>query len=183
MYRSHCAAGVFGKAVHLAMLGVGILVLGPIALGLGAAVLGVVVAIVAAVLPFVAIGAIAYGPFVLVRRALGYPRPRTVLGMHRVIPEVRRVQPAPVEMAFDRPEPTPPARRRRSVVARMAGEVLCGGLVGSVLGAVAVIGTKGDWQTAALLDYSALGAGIGAVVGFVVGGPRPAPAEKTPAIG
>jgi hypothetical protein len=183
MYRSHCAAGVFGKAAHLAMLGVGILVLGPIALGLGAAVLGVVVAVVGAVLPFVAIGAIAYGPFLLVRRMLGYSPQRTALEVRRVIPEVRRVHTVPVELAVERPESTPPARRRRGVVARMVGEVLCGGLLGGVLGAVAVMGTMGDWQTSVLLDYSALGAGIGAVVGFVVGGPRPTPVEKTPAIG
>ena len=51
-------------------------------------------------------------------------------------------------------------------------------LMKGLLGAVALVGTASDWRTPALLDYSALGAGIGAIVGFVVGGPRQSPVEK-----
>jgi hypothetical protein len=187
MYRYHRRTGVVGKMLHLALLGVAILFVGPIALGIGAALLGVVVAIVGVALPFVVIGGLGYGPYLLVRRMFGPPRPRLALHvrrplseLRRVPPEVRRAEPA---AATFRSERVAVPERRRSVVARVAGEVLCGALVGGVLGVVALVGMAGEWQTSTLIDYSALGAGIGAVVGFVVGGPRPVPVEQTPAVG
>jgi hypothetical protein len=182
MYRSCCSAGAFGKVAHLAMLGVGILFVGPIALGIGATLLGVVVAILGAAVPFVLIGAIAYGPYVLVRRMLGHNRQPVVLDARRAVPRPQPIQLPVVEIPVERPMSAPRRPRQRGVVARVAGEVFCGALVGGVLGAVTVLGPVGDWQMSALLNYSALGAGIGAVVGFVVGGPRPAPVEQTPTV-
>jgi hypothetical protein len=185
MYRSYQASGVFGKVAHLALLGVGILFLGPIALGLAATALGIAVALVGVAAPFVLIGAIGYGPYLLVRRVFGGPRRQVPMEARRVVPQAAPpARPVPVRVAIERPEtPRPetprPARRPRGVVARVVSEVLCGALLGGTLGGVAVIGTVGTWQTGALLDYAGLGMAIGAVVGFVVGGPRPAPVEKT----
>jgi hypothetical protein len=176
MYRAH-PGGVFGKVAHLALLGAGVLFVGPIALGLGAAALGVVVAILALALPFVVIGGLAYAPYLLVRHLFGNPKPRPTAEVRRVLPEIRPVRPATVEIPVERPAPRS-ERRARSTVARVAAEVFCGALVGGVLGAVALISASNDWRTGALLDYSALGAGVGAVVGFVVGGPRQSQAEK-----
>jgi hypothetical protein len=181
MYHVHHAGGVFGRMAHLAMLGAGILFVGPIALGLAGVALGVVVAVLSLFLPFIVIGGIAYGPYLLVRHLLGYPpRQRPTLQVRRIVPESRPVRPAVLEvLPVERPAPPRPERRVRGIVARVAAEVLCGALVGGALGAVALVGANNEWRAPALLDYSALGAVIGAVVGFVVGGPRPAPAEKT----
>jgi hypothetical protein len=176
MYRAH-PGGVFGKVAHLALVGVGILFVGPIALGLAAAALAVVVAIVGLVLPFVVIGGLAYAPYLLVRHLFGKPKQPTA-EVRRVLPEIRPSRPATVGIPVERPAPPRPERRVRSTVARVAAEVFCGALVGGVLGAIALIGASNDWRTGALLDYSALGAGVGAVVGFVVGGPRQTPADK-----
>jgi hypothetical protein len=185
MYRAYHSSGVLGKAAHLALLGVGILILGPIALAIGAALLGIVVAIVGTALPFVVIGGIFYAPYALVRHLRNQERERIASVLRRAVPEV---PPAPVRLAFQRPASTTATRRPRGVVARVIAEVFCGALVGGTLGVVAVVGSSGGLahvvdHTNALMDYSALGAGIGAVVGFVVGGPRPTPAEKTPAVG
>jgi hypothetical protein len=186
MYRHHPSAGVFGKMAHLALLGVVILFVGPIGIGIGAALLGVVIALVAAALPFVLIGALGYGPYILIRRMFP-PRPRLALHVRRLSPELARVppevrRPVPVAAEARSERLAMPAREQRwSVVTRVAGEVLCGALVGGVLGAVALVGMSNEWKTGTLIDYSSLGMGIGAVVGFVVGGPRPAPVEQSPA--
>lgn len=189
-YRYHCSTGVVGKMAHLTLLGFGILFLGPVALGLVATVLALVLGVVAAALPFVVIGALGYGPYVMARRMLGYPRQRVVEVRkipppRRVVPEVPRVPPvsAAVELPLIpiREEPRP---RPQGVVVRVLKEVFCGALVGGVLGTVAVMGAASDWQvTGRVLDCAAMGAGIGAVVGFVVGGPRPTRTEKTAAVG
>jgi hypothetical protein len=178
MYRAHPTGGIFGKVAHLALVGAGMLFVGPIAIGLGAAALGVVVAILALLLPFVVIGAIGYAPFLLVRHLFGKPKQQPTAEVRRVLPEIRPIRPAAVEIPVERPAPPRPERRIRSTVARVTAEVFCGALVGGVLGAVALIGASNDWRTGALLDYSVLGAGVGAVVGFVVGGPRQTPADK-----
>jgi hypothetical protein len=179
MYQTHCCPGVLSKIGSLALLGVGILFVGPIALGLVGVAVGLVAAVVAVVLPFVVIGGIAYAPYLLARRVFG-PRRRTVALKVAPVPPVR---PARFEPPAERPAPEPPAPRRRGVVARTVAEVLCGALVGGVLGTVAVVGAMIDWQVSNVLDTAAIGAGIGAMVGFVVGGPRPAPVEKATAMG
>lgn len=181
VYRAHYSSGALGKIAHLALLGVGILFVGPIALGIVATLLGVVVAVLGAALPFVLIGAIGYGPYLLVKRMFGRQAPPIVPEARRVFPEPPRVQPAVFELPLEPYVQTRPERRPRGVVARVIGEVLSGAVVGAILGAVTVVGPVGEWQVSTLMNYCALGAGIGAVVGFVVGGPRPAPAEKTPA--
>jgi hypothetical protein len=190
MFRSYSSSGTFGKIAHLALLGVGILFLGPIALALAATALGVALSIVAAMLPFVLIGALAYGPYLLVRHLFGHQplRPARLEARKMPVPP-QRVHPFVVEPAVRRPIPVVPAvaplparRRQTGVVARVLGEVFCGALVGGILGAVTVLAPVSDWQVHNLVSYTALGASIGAVVGFVVGGPRPAPAEKTQAV-
>jgi hypothetical protein len=184
MLRSHPRAGVIGKMAHLALLGVGILILGPIVLSIGLALVAIFLGLFSAFLPFIVIGALAYGPYVLVRRTLGYPRTRLALRVRPfsppavpIPPQVRRfppklpVPPAPPIMQARR-EPAP--KRWRSIAARVAAEVFCGGLVGGILASVALIGISQDWTAPLLIERVAMGAGIGAIVGFVVGGPRPA---------
>ena len=138
---AHHAGGVFGKVAHLALLGAGILFVGPIAVGLGAAALGVVVAILALLLPFVVIGGIGYAPYLLVRHMFGSPKQRPTLEVRRVLPEVRPFRPAAVEVPVERPAP-PRERRVRGVVARVAAFVF--GAAGGALGAVAPR-WGGDW--------------------------------------
>jgi hypothetical protein len=179
MYRSYLESGVLGKMAHLAMIGIGIIFVGPVALGLAAAALGVVVALLGVALPFIVIGALGYGPYLLVRWMFGKSERKAVANARRAIPESQPVPQPEIMLAVERRSPAPKERRPRSTIARVLGEVFCGALVGGVLGAVTVVGPVNDWQMSALLNYSALGAGIGAVVGFVVGGPRPTATEKS----
>jgi hypothetical protein len=178
VYHAHYTSGPFGKVLHLAVLGLAVLILGPIGLGLAALILGLIVAVVGTALPFVVVGALVYGPYLLVRRALGHRRPEPTAEVRRVFPAAAPVRP----VAMSAPLPAPPQPRKRSVVMRVIGEVLSGALVGALLGAVVVVGPPGDWHTGTLVNYASLGAGIGAVVGFIVGGPRPARTEKTPLV-
>jgi hypothetical protein len=150
--------------------------------GLVIAAVTLVLGVVIAALPFVVVGALGYGPYLMVRRSLGYPRRPVTAEVRRVVPEVPRVR--PVAAAVEVPSSTARTRRPRGVVVRVLSEVFCGAMVGGVVGAVAMLGPAPDWHiTGKMLDCAALGAGIGAVVGFVVGGPRPTPTEKTPAVG
>ncbi len=174
MYKTHCCPGVLGKIGSLALLGAGILFVGPLALALAGVALGLVATVVGVALPFVVIGGLAYGPYLLARRLFGPQRRPVALK----VPPVPAPRPARFEAAAERPASEPAAPRRRGVVARTVAEVFCGALVGGVLGTVAVVGAMNDWQVSHVLDTAAIGAGIGAMVGFVVGGPRPAPAEK-----
>jgi hypothetical protein len=176
VYHATAQAGVLGKIAHLAVLGVGILFLGPIALGLVAVILGVAVAILGAALPFVLIGAIAYAPYLLFKHTFGRQQPPAIPEARRVLPTPPRFQPAAAELVAERAKPE---RRRRGAALRIVGEVLSGALVGALLGAVTVVGPQADWQMNTLLNCVALGASIGGVVGFVVGGPRPTATEKT----
>jgi hypothetical protein len=177
VYHATARAGVLGKIAHLAVLGVGILFLGPIALGLLAVMLGVVVAILGAALPFVIVGAIAYAPYLLFKHTFGRQQPPVVPEVHRALPTPPKFQHAAAELVVERAKPE---RRRRGAALRIVGEVFSGALVGALLGAVTVVGPQADWQMNTLLNCVALGAGIGGVVGFVVGGPRPTSSEKTP---
>jgi hypothetical protein len=179
MYRAYhatCQAGVLGKVAHLALLGVGVLFVGPIALGLVAVALGVVVAILGAALPFVVIGGIAYAPYLLFKHMFGRQQPPVLPDARRVIPLPPKFQTPAVALAVERAKP----ERRKRVALRIVGEVLSGALVGGLLGAVTVVGPVGEWQTSTLLNCVALGAGIGGVVGFVVGGPRPTTPDPRP---
>jgi len=124
-----------------------------------------------------------------VRRMLGYPPRPIALRLRKPLPQVRRVVPEaprvqPVAAAVEQPVEASPERRPAGTLVRVVREVICGAVVGGVLGTVAVLGTATDWHiTDRVLDCAALGTGIGAVVGFVVGGPRPTPAEKTTVAG
>ena len=84
----------------------------------------------------------------------------------------------PVRMATKSERPENQSHWRR-VAARVVSEVFCGAVVGGILGVVALVGMGQDWTGHALMNYSAIGAGIGGLVGFVVGGPRPVPVEQT----
>jgi hypothetical protein len=183
MNHKHFGRGPLGRLLHLALLGVAILLLGPIALGLVAVALGVVLAVAAPVLPFVIVGGLAYGPYLLVRRMLGHRGPVLTPQVRKAFPEIPPLRPRSAVALIERPVAPRPERNMRVVVKRVVGEVLSGALVGGLLGAVTVVGFSDVWQTSALISYCSLGAGIGAVVGFVVGGPRPARVEKTPAVG
>jgi hypothetical protein len=191
MYRYHRPTGAIGKFAHLTLLGAGILFVGPVVVGLGLAAVAVVIGLVAAALPFVVVGALGYGPYVMVRRAFGPPRQKVAMELRKVVPPARRFVPEPprvrpVAAAVEVPVPSEPQpeSRPQGVVVRVLKEVVCGAVVGGVLGTLAVLSASSDLQvTGRLLDCAAMGSGIGAVVGFVVGGPRPAPAERRPAVG
>src|SRR5271166_1890287 len=88
MYRAYYSHGVVSKVLSLTLLGVAILFVGPV-------ILTVVVTVVGLILPFAVVGAIAYGPYLLVRRALGYRRPVNL--------EVRRVLPSRPNVAVNHP--------------------------------------------------------------------------------
>jgi hypothetical protein len=128
-------------------------------------------------LPFIVIGGIAYAPYLLFKHMFGRKQPPTIPEARRVIPMPPKFQPAAAALVAERPKPE---RRKRGAALRVVGEVFSGALVGGLLGAVTVVGPVGDWQMNTLLNCVALGAGIGGVVGFVVGGPRPTATEKTP---
>lgn len=163
MFPLNLAASLIGKMSSLALLGIGVLFVGPIALG-----------VVAVILPFVVIGAIAYLPYRLARRWLGNKRNAPLEA-----PKLR-----PLTLAVERPilapaPAVPPIERKpkpAGAVARMLGEVACGALVGGVLGMLA------GYQSPELMNYASLGVGIGTVVGFVVGGPRTNATEKAPVV-
>jgi hypothetical protein len=180
VYRVHSSTGALAKLAHLALLGVGILFLGPIALTIAAVILAVVVAVLGTALPFILVGALAYVPYRWVRRKSLAGRQPSTADVRRVAPPQPLLRPIALARPVEHPPQPQPERRRGSVVKRVIGEVLSGAIVGALLGAVVVVGPPGDWQTGTLVNYLALGSGIGAIVGFIVGGPRPAKVEKTP---
>jgi hypothetical protein len=162
--------GVLRSLVCLTLIGVAVTVL-----------IGPVLTIGGVLLPFVVIGALAWGGYRLSRAVvlrLSGRRERLVVIEERLIPREQRPVPPPVQAPVVRPvmvmdalpvSGSRPASRLRSL-ARTAMhvviEVACGAALGAALAVVV------DWQTVTRVEHAALGAAIGAVVGFVVGGSR-----------
>jgi hypothetical protein len=163
----------------LALLGAGIVL-----------VTGPVVALIGLLLPFAMVGGLAYGSYHLVQRIVkgrtheemkakveetaAQVRDNAVLAAQRLRQAVARV-----DLPAVGPRVTVSIRRAGGrvrwlggVIARTALEVGAGAAVGAALAALAA--PQFGWT-----DQVALGAGIGAVAGFVVGGPRrqPQPVE------
>jgi hypothetical protein len=153
--------GVLRSLMGLALMGFAVTVL-----------IGPVLAVLGVLLPFAMIGALAWVGFrvgrVLVRRIRGR-RTRLVLVDSPPAPSVDHVdfRPAVGELPIVRP----PSRLRaltRSTL-QVAVEVGCGAILGAALAVLM------DWQSGSGIEHPTLGAIIGAVVGFVVGGSRSQP--------
>jgi hypothetical protein len=154
--------GALRTLLCLALLGFAVIVL-----------VGPVLAILGVLLPFAIVGALAWVGFrfgrALTRRWRGQ-RARLVMVDVRPTPEHRPIVVSTVE------EPRAAARsasrigRMGATTMHVAAEMTCGAALGAAL-AILV-----DWQSGAGVEHAALGALIGSVVGFVVGGSRSRPA-------
>jgi hypothetical protein len=137
-------------------------------LGFAAVVLiGPALAVLGTLLPFALVGAGVWGAYrgvrVLVERrrtVRGADAPPRVVAVRRVEPEARPRLPVPRPSLPDPEE----LRRQASRAWRLGLEVVCGALVGCLLGAAAM------WQTPAGPECVVVGLLAGAAAGFVVGG-------------
>jgi hypothetical protein len=135
--------------------------------------IGPVLAVVGTLLPFALVGALVWLAYKGVRRLAARLRGPERRDLRDVLREVRRGGRRALAHGLHKGSAWAPAVRGRlrlvrdRVVARL--EVLCGALVGALV----------CWSiTGAVDDYTALGALVGAALGFVAGGPKPQPARE-----
>jgi hypothetical protein len=155
---------LFRSLVLFSLLGLAVLVL-----------IGPVLAIVGVLLPFALIGLLAWGGYRLLarlrRRIWARKGEREIVRVAELNPE------PPLEVvALETPAPAPAPRPRAwRTVGYVLAEMVCGAAVGASLAVLAA------WQQDSSFEFVPIGAGIGAVVGFVVGGARPSqPHEAQP---
>src|SRR4051794_6575463 len=141
-----CVSGTFAflrSFVWLSLLGLAVLVL-----------IGPVLAVVGTLLPFALVGLLAWGGY----RGVKGLAARLRAGQR--LPRLVGRDEKPILAALPAPQQS---RGRFSQALWVVAEVCCGALVGGGLAALA------GWQQGMGFDLVALGTGIGAVVGFLVG--------------
>jgi hypothetical protein len=151
--------GLLRTLVCLSLIGLAVTVL-----------IGPVLAVLGVLLPFALIGGLAWGGYhagcMLLRRLRGDRRP--------VVFKDEAPASTPLPMIDSRvaqgPAPVHPMRRLGALARtglHLFVEVGCGAALGAGLAVLA------DWQSSASIERVLLGAGIGAIVAFVVGGSPP----------
>ena len=159
MFSSGRPLDLLRSVVCLSLLGVAVIVL-----------IGPALAIAGVLLPFVLIGGLAWGAYrftlELVRRMRGdesrFEVKEVAASCMSVPPRFR-----PLTEARTTSRQQGRFRSMMRTAIQVGIEVGCGAAIGAALCILV------DWQTGTSIEHPALGATIGAVVGFVVGGTRP----------